>query len=197
AALQLIADLEPQMIDVGVVNDRPFINMVTGGFGTQVTVETSQELKKVLGGAAYFLTGLNRFSSISSQPGRFQGPDFEWQGNFMVLAIGNGRQAGGGHVMCPEASIDDGLLDVSILREPPNSEELPVVMNALMEKGIEGVKEMAIVTAKVPWLELETDDAVYLNLDGEPEHGTHFRFQVLPGLLGLHLPVDSPVIKTR
>jgi diacylglycerol kinase family enzyme len=37
----------------GRVIERPFINMATGGFGTEITVETRPELKKVLKGAAY------------------------------------------------------------------------------------------------------------------------------------------------
>ncbi|QDR35513.1 hypothetical protein FPJ23_00500, partial [Pseudomonas aeruginosa] len=92
--------------------------MATGGFGSKVTANTSEDLKKVLGGAAYLLTGLTRFSEVHAAQGRFSAPDFQWEGEFLALGIGNGRQAGGGHVLCPQARVDDGLLDVSILPTP-------------------------------------------------------------------------------
>jgi lipid kinase YegS len=50
-ALDLL-DVEPYPIDLGEVGGRIFLNMATGGFGSQVTANTSEELKKVLGGAA-------------------------------------------------------------------------------------------------------------------------------------------------
>lgn len=72
--------------------------MATGGFGSLVTANTSEELKKVLGGAAYLFTGLSRFSELHAAYGELQGPDFHWSGELLALGIGNGRQAGGG--MC-------------------------------------------------------------------------------------------------
>jgi diacylglycerol kinase family enzyme len=53
-----------------------FLNMATGGFGSQVTANTSEELKKVLGGAAYLFTGLTRFSELQAAYGELEGPDF-------------------------------------------------------------------------------------------------------------------------
>ncbi len=75
--------------------------MATGGFGSQVTANTSEDLKKVLGGAAYLFTGLTRFSELKAAYGELEGPDFHWKGELLALGIGNGRQAGGGHVLCP------------------------------------------------------------------------------------------------
>jgi diacylglycerol kinase family enzyme len=42
-------------------------------------------------------------------------PDSSGQGDFIALGIGNGRQAGGGQVLCPDALIDDGLLELTIV----------------------------------------------------------------------------------
>ncbi|HAJ88591.1 MAG TPA: lipid kinase YegS, partial [Pseudomonas sp.] len=92
-----------QVIDIGAMNGHPFVNMATGGFGSKVTASTSEELKRVLGGGAYLLTGLTRFAEIHSAKGRFSGPGFDWEGEFLALGIGNGRQAGGGQLLCPQA----------------------------------------------------------------------------------------------
>ena len=45
-------------IDVGFVNKKAFLNMCSGGFGTEATKKTDQGLKAVLGKASYFITGM-------------------------------------------------------------------------------------------------------------------------------------------
>ena len=96
AALRIAAETAPTPMDVGLVNGRPFINMATGGFGTRITVETPEKTKKVLGGAAYLLTGLARFTDIRPAHGVLRTPDEELEGDYWAFAFGNGRQAGGG-----------------------------------------------------------------------------------------------------
>src|SRR5262249_60592678 len=115
AALRLAATGQSTKVDAGRVGERAFVNLATGGFGTHVTVETRPELKKALGGAAYLLTGLTHFSSIRPDHGKFSGPGFALEGAFLVLAVGNGRQAGGGNELCPEALLTHGTFDVVIL----------------------------------------------------------------------------------
>ena len=116
-ALALL-DVPPRAIDLGQVGGQIFLNMATGGFGSQVTANTSEDLKKVLSGAAYLFTGLTRFSELKAAYAELDGPDFHWKGELLALGIGNGRQAGGGHELCPGAMADDGLLDGSILPAP-------------------------------------------------------------------------------
>ena len=82
AALGLVAQRRPRLIDIGRLGDRAFVNVATAGFGATVTNETPEDLKRLLGGAAYLLTGLTRFGAIGAEHGRFVAPDFEWEGNF-------------------------------------------------------------------------------------------------------------------
>ncbi|WP_434677323.1 lipid kinase YegS [Pseudomonas sp. R1-18] len=187
-ALDLL-DLEPTAVDLGEVGGKLFLNMATGGFGSQVTANTSEDLKKVLGGAAYLFTGLTRFSELHSAHGELHGPDFHWRGDLLALGIGNGRQAGGGHVLCPTAVADDGLLDVSILPAP---QEVVGTLKSLLEGGL-GIDNM-FVRARLPWVELKSAQGLDINLDGEPLTGEDLRFTARPAALLLHLPTDSPVL---
>jgi len=193
AALQLAARVEPRPSDVGRAGGRAFINVATGGFGTEITVETRPELKKFLRGAAYLVTGLSHLAELQPVEASFSGPDFSWAGRLLVLAVGNGRQAGGGHVLCPEAMLDDGLLDVSILPEPPPGERTGVLRDLLRE-GKKALWRLA-VSARLPWLQLEAPKPLQVNLDGEPISGASLRFEVLQGALRACLPEDAPVIR--
>ena len=188
-ALALL-ECEPRPIDLGEVDGQLFLNMATGGFGSRVTANTSEELKKLLGGAAYFLTGLSRFAEVHSAFGRFGGPGFAWEGDFLALGIGNGRQAGGGHVLCPQAQVDDGLLDVCIV---PASQDVVGTLGTLLSGGILGLEAVS-VSARLPWLEVEAPEGLDINLDGEPLESRHLRFAARPGALRVHLPDSSPLI---
>lgn len=188
-ALALL-DEPAQAIDLGEVDGQVFLNMATGGFGSNVTANTSEDLKRVLGGAAYFLTGLTRFAEVHSAFGRFSGPDFAWEGEFLALGIGNGRQAGGGHLLCPQARVNDGLLDVCIVPAPA---DVVGTLGTLLSGGINGLQSVAL-TARLPWLEIEAPEGLDLNLDGEPMESSRLRFAAMPAALRVHLPANSPLL---
>jgi len=191
-ALELVVSGQPSTIDAGRVGDHVFVNVATGGAGAQLTAETPEAMKKVLGGVAYLVTGLTRFGSLRPIEGAFTGPGFEWRGRFLVMAIGNGRQAGGGHVLCPDALVDDGLLDVRILPALPDDEEFGV-LRALLSDGL-GALERRVVSARVRSIDLRAKDAMQLNLDGEPIEGDSFHIDALPRCLAVHLPEASPLL---
>lgn len=188
-ALELL-DVPARPIDLGEVDGQLFLNMATGGFGSSVTANTSEELKRVLGSAAYLLTGLRRFAEVRSAFGRFNGPDFRWEGDFLALGIGNARQAGGGHVLCPQARVDDGLLDLCIV---PAAEDVVGTLATLLSGGLNGLESVSL-GARLPWLELEVAEGLDLNLDGEPMERCRLRFSVRAKALRVHLPADSPVL---
>ena len=188
-ALDLL-DIAPSAIDLGEVGGQVFLNMATGGFGSLVTANTSEDLKKVLGGAAYLFTGLSRFTELHAAYGELQGPDFHWSGDLLALGIGNGRQAGGGRVLCPQALVDDGLLDISILPAP---QEVVGTLKSLLSEGL-GIDSM-FIRARLPWIEIKASEGLYINLDGEPLEGDKLRFVVRPAALLVHLPGHSPLLR--
>src|SRR5271169_5709468 len=155
AALRVAASAPPRLIDLGLVNGRVFVNLVTGGFGSRVTVETDPRLKQRLGGLAYAITGIAHFAELSGNRGQFRAEDFSWEGNFLAVAIGNGRQAGGGIPLCPNALIDDGLLDLMILPAMERDARLDAFSHLLRE-GAEGIRAK-LVTKRSSWIEYESE----------------------------------------
>jgi lipid kinase YegS len=191
AALQLAATATPRAIDVGLVNDKPFVNLVSGGFGSRVTVETDPKLKQRLGGLAYAITGISHFAELSANRGRFRGEGFSWEGNFLALGIGNGRQAGGGVQLCPNALIDDGQLDLTVLPQLDHAARLDAFSH-LLHEGAASLRAK-LVTARSAWFEYESDDGLNINLDGEPLLLKHFRVECRPRALPVRLG-KSPLL---
>jgi lipid kinase YegS len=167
-------------------------NVASGGFGTEVTVETDEGLKKVLGGLAYLVTGISRLGRIDPIRARLRAPGFDWEGGFIALGIGNGRQAGGGQVLCPDAVIDDGLLDVTVI--PELTGEVASTIGALLKGGKQGALEQVAHRTRAPWVEIEADQPITLNLDGEPVKARHFRIECVAARVRMHLHPGSHLL---
>jgi lipid kinase YegS len=196
AALELIAQAPARPVDLLRIDADGKVwwcaNVASGGFGTEVTVETDEGLKKVLGGLAYLVTGISRLGRIDPIQARLRAPGFAWAGGFIALGVGNGRQAGGGQVLCPEALIDDGLLDITVI--PELSGEVASTFAALVKGGKRGALEQVAERVQAPWVEIDAEAPLTLNLDGEPVQARHFRIDCVPGRVNLHVALDSPLL---
>lgn len=82
----------------------------------------------------------------------------EFTGDLLVLAVGNSRQAGGGHQLCPEALLDDGLLDVSYVLNVA-ADQIPSLLSGLVD-GSKTVSDMPEIfgTLRCDWLEVDCPD---------------------------------------
>jgi lipid kinase YegS len=183
--LRIAASARCRWIDVGLVDQRLFVNLVSGGFGSRVTVETDPKLKARLGGLAYAITGISHFAELSDSEGQFRAEGFSWAGHFLALAIGNSRQAGGGIRLCPNALIDDGLLDLTILPAIDRAARLDAFAHLLRE-GAASIRSK-LITTRSRWIEYESAADLNINLDGEPVASKRFRVECRPRALPVRL----------
>lgn len=175
-------------IDLVQVNqNHVFINMATGGFGTRITTETPEAMKAVLGGFSYFLHGLSNFNTIKPDECHIKGASFDWKGSALVIAIGNGKQAGGGQLLCPTAHINDGLLQLRIL-------EANELKASLLTGLLKGEENPDITGASMTALDISAPNPMTLNLDGEPIEDVAFHLEVLPGEMMCRLPEQCPLL---
>jgi len=193
SALKLAAFAAPVAVDVGRANKKFFLNVASGGFGAEVTASTSPEMKRLLGGGAYSLMGAVMALNFRPYEGRMVLPDKEDTSAAIVGAVGNGRTAGGGLQVAPLAYIDDGLLDVLVVNQFKIA-DLGQVVEEL--SNLSGAGEF-VHYSQVPWIELESEQTLPINLDGEPEGFKTVRFEVVPGALKLIVPADCPLLSGR
>ncbi|NYZ62218.1 lipid kinase YegS [Luteimonas deserti] len=195
-ALALIADVPAAPLDVLRVDAgdavRWCVNLGSGGFGTEVTVETREGLKRILGGLAYFITGLSRIGRIEPIQARVSGPGLAWEGGFIALGVGNGRQAGGGQALCPDALVDDGQLDLTVV--PELEGELVSTLRTALTEGKVAALDLVAIRARLPEVVIEAAAPMVLNLDGEPLEASRFAIRCVAGRLRMHLPPDSALL---
>jgi lipid kinase YegS len=190
-ALQLAAEGVITPIDVGKVNDRIFVNVASGGFGAEVTANTPPQMKKALGGAAYSLMGLVTAAKMNPYECRFATPDGTvHEGLLLIMAVGNGRQCGGGYQVAPKAMLNDGLLDVVVVHDA-EVQQFGLVLNELLNLTAETNRFVSY--KQVPTFSLESSRPLQLNLDGEPYSDTSFQFEVLPQALPFVLGPEAPL----
>jgi lipid kinase YegS len=137
-ALALCMEGRAIPIDIGKANEHWFLNAASVGFGAEVTATTPSELKRLLGHAAYTVMGAILAMNVHHYHGRLTLPDREITGSGPVAIVGNGRQTGGGVQVAPRARIDDGLLDVLVVRQIPATALLAATQE-LQELSPDGV----------------------------------------------------------
>jgi len=192
-ALALCMKGEAATIDVGKANDRWFINAASSGFGAEITATTSPELKRLLGPAAYTLMGAILAINLHHYQGRLILPDREITGTGPVAIVGNGRQTGGGLQVAPRACIDDGLLDVLVVRHiSPTA--LLAAARELQQLPSDGEY---ISYWQTPWLEVHPEEPLPVNLDGEPLSFTTVRYEVVPKAIQLIVPPNCQLLSRR
>jgi len=116
-----------QRIDIGQVNDRPYFNVASIGLGAEVTRRLSKGTKTYWGVFAYVWAAMG--AMIGGRPFRV-----EITGNGQTLktrswqvAVGNGRNYGGGMTIHENARIDDGQLDLYSLEIKRSWQILPLI----------------------------------------------------------------------
>jgi lipid kinase YegS len=191
-ALALCLEGEAVAIDLGKANKHWFLNAATAGFGAQVTATTSPEFKRLLGPASYAVMGAILAVGVHQYHGRVVLPDREIAGSGPIAIIGNGRQTGGGVQVTPRAFIDDGLLDVLVIRQIPAT-ALLAAARELQQLSPDGEY---ISYRQTPWVEVHPEEMMPVNLDGEPAEFSSVRYEAVPKAIRMIVPPHCPLLST-
>jgi YegS/Rv2252/BmrU family lipid kinase len=147
----------------GNFETRLFVNGVGVGFDAAVAART-REIPVLSGTALYVLAVLQTL-------GRYVPPNFtiEFDGSSresrgLLIAVGNGKCAGGGFYLTPEARVDDGLLDICSVEHKNILQILSLMPRVMRGKhhGVPGVKFF-----KEKRLTISADESFYVHADGE------------------------------
>jgi lipid kinase YegS len=189
-ALALCMEGDRVPIDLGKANEHWFLNAASIGFGAEVTATTPPELKRLLGPAAYTVMGAILAMNVHQYHGRLILPDREITGSGPIAIVGNGRQTGGSIQVTPRARINDGLLDVLVVRHIP-AIALLTAARELQQLSSEGEY---ISYWQTPWAEVYPEEAIPVNLDGEPVRFTSVRYEAVPRAIWMIVPPNCPLL---
>jgi diacylglycerol kinase (ATP) len=184
-AVNVILDGELHAIDLGRVNDRLFFNVASVGLGVQVQRFHRGERKRRWKVLSYVLSVLDAFRVTRSFRARITVDGDVHQVRCIHVAVGNGRHYGGGMTVAEDAVIDDGTLDVYLLR-PQTLVELLMLAPAL-RWGRHRASERTM-SFRGRHVTIETDRPWSINADGEIVSRTPAELTVVPGALRVVVP---------
>jgi YegS/Rv2252/BmrU family lipid kinase len=178
--IETVLKTSPKPIDLGKCNDRFFLNDVGIGFEGEVARRLTGR-KKRPGQASFMATVIRTiFTYRSRNYTLYADGQLLSQQRFLVLDVNNGRRAGGGFHVAPEARADDGLFDiigVDAMGVPRRLRWLPVI-----EKG-NHLSCSFVHYNKARTVQIESDQPIEAHLDGEYYVASSMKIEMLPSRL--------------
>lgn len=151
--------------DIGDFNGSSFVYVAAFGLFTDVSYETRQDIKNVLGHAAYLIEGVKRLPAVRSYKLKIAYEDQTIEGEFLYGMITNSYSVGGFRgITGQNILLDDGKFEVTLIRKPKNPLELNNIILAMVDKQ---VSSEYIYTFKAARMTVEAEEPLAWSLDGE------------------------------
>lgn len=151
--------------DIGAFNGDYFVYIAAFGIFTDVSYQTDQQMKNVLGHMAYILEGMKRLTNITSYKMKLRWEDREVEDDFLFGMVTNSRSVGGfKSIIGTEVVLDDGVFEVTFIKRPKNLLELNETLTALVLAEID---ERYMYSFRTSRLTVEAEAEVPWTLDGE------------------------------
>lgn len=188
-ALNIIITGDTLPVDVGILNeDRYFINIAAGGRITELTYEVPSKMKTLLGQMAYYLKAIEMIPSIKATQMNIEMDEEVFDGNAMMFLCGLTNSVGGFEKIAPDASINDGLFTVMILKECNIADFIRIASLAL--RG-EHLTDERVIYRKASRVVVKSDEEVHLNLDGEYGGDAPAIFRNLKRHIEIFVPIEE------
>ena len=135
AMAAVAAEGVPRPVDIGRFNERYFVYVAAFGAFTDVAYDTPQQVKNMFGHLAYVLEGISRLGSLKGYQARVEYDGGVLEEEFIFGMVSNTVSVGGMlGLPADSVALDDGLLEVVLVRTPRNPMELQGAITALMKQ---------------------------------------------------------------
>jgi diacylglycerol kinase (ATP) len=188
AAVDIIIKGDTIPVDIGRMNsNRYFINIAGGGRLTELTYEVPSKLKTVLGQLAYYLKGVEMLPSIRATDLSIEYDGKLFEGEAMLFLIGLTNSVGGFEKLAPDASINDGMFSLLILKKTNLAEFIRIA--SLAVRG-DHINDPNVIYTQANRVKVYSKDKVQLNIDGEFGGLLPVEFENLYRHLEVFVPLD-------
>jgi YegS/Rv2252/BmrU family lipid kinase len=184
-ACAVLAGAVIRKLDLGEVNSRTFISIASCGFDSDAN-RIANETRLVRGNLVYAYGALRALAGW--RPARFEieldGGDAQTVVGYTIAAANSGAY-GGGMLMAPDASLQDGLLDVVIVGHVPKLRFLRLLPTVF--KG-EHVHQPSVSVVRATQVQISADRPFTMYADGDPIAELPATVRVLPGAVRVIVP---------
>ena len=163
-AANAIISGQPLLYDVGSFNDDYFIYIAAFGLFTDVPYQTKQETKNLLGYLAYILEGMKRLNKVKSRRIKLEYNDRVIIDDFLFGMITNSNSiAGFKNITDHDALLNDGLFEVTMIKNPTNALEFQEIISSLIQES----PSEHVLSFRTSHLIVSGEERISWTLDGE------------------------------
>ncbi|MCI8713333.1 MAG: YegS/Rv2252/BmrU family lipid kinase [Ruminococcus sp.] len=164
-AAEVAVNGKPFPCDVGAFNDNYFVYIAAFGLFTDVSYETDQRMKNILGHLAYVLEGTKKIFNVPSYRIRVSHDGERVEDEFMFGMVTNSRSVGGFKgIIGQNVAFDDGLFEVTLIKTPRTPMDVNEIVTALLGKQIDSTHMYCFRTGSIRF---ESGEEIPWTLDGE------------------------------
>lgn len=191
AFYKMIKNFKTRTIDLGLAGERAFINVAAGGMLTEIAYSVTAERKASLGNMAYYLEGVREllekkfFKYQKSINLKIKSKEFTGDVDALLFLITNSTSVGGFKKMAPFADVSDGYLDVLIFKRIKISDAPELFASLVGGKHLDHDK---VIYLKTKNINIESDEDVTIDVDGEKTSTLPMNFKVLENRLKIIVP---------
>lgn len=159
-AAKTIVTHQPQQLDIGFWNQRPFVYVASFGAFTRSSYAAPQSNKNALGHMAYILEGMKDLTSLRPYKVRITADGENLDGEYLFGAICNSTSIGGLMKLDPSRVVlDDGRFEMLLIPNPKNAVDLQNLLFAVINQQFDAqgliFRHVSAVTAEpaedLPW----------------------------------------------
>ncbi|MCX5784945.1 MAG: diacylglycerol kinase family lipid kinase [Elusimicrobia bacterium] len=192
--LELIVRGAGRGMDVGKISysgldgsgrERHFINIAAFGLAGEVAHLIHRMGKKLGGTLSYALASARALLTARAKTLRLTADGLDISGRYHLGVIANTSSMGGGMLVAPQAVDDDGVMELVLVSD---MSRLRLWMNFPgLYRGTH-LNEQGISLRGIKTLKAESDETVYLNIDGEADGMLPASFEILPKAVTVLVP---------
>ncbi len=156
-------------LDVGIFDDRYFTYTASFGAFTEASYSAPQDVKNVLGQAAYFFEGIKSLGNIKPISLSIETETKKIEGDFLFGAVSNSLSVGGVLKLNENAvALNDGFFEVLLIRHPETLAQLQQILDGIVKKDF---NRKGIEFFKAAKITVRSDKKIDWTLDGEHARG--------------------------
>lgn len=173
--IQMIVDFQTMKVDIGKVNEHYFANVIAGGMFSDISFQVSKADKERFGPLAYYISGIRQLPTQlhTSLHLKITADDQTFEEDAKLFIITNTSQVGGFKDITPHANVQDGQLDLLIIKNCSTTDLISLFKDYKLNSH---EKSPFITYVQAKELTIECDKDIIYDVDGEK--GTTFPIHV-------------------
>lgn len=164
--IQMIEDFQTMKVDIGKVNEHYFANVIAGGMFSDISFQVSKADKERFGPLAYYISGIRQLPTQlhTSLHLKITADDQTFEEDAKLFIITNTSQVGGFKDITPHANVQDGQLDLLIIKNCSTTDLISLFKDYKLNSH---EKSPFITYVQAKELTIECDKDIIYDVDGE------------------------------